>query len=45
MTQPYRQLIDSKRCTDRGLYDAVSRNFDRLTAEDASLIERHHAGS
>jgi len=37
---PYAQLIEIKRWADRGLYDAVSRNFERLTAEDASLMMR-----
>jgi uncharacterized damage-inducible protein DinB len=40
MIQPYSQLIDIKRWADRGLYDAVSRNLDRLTSEDASLMLR-----
>lgn len=40
MTQPYSQLIDIKRWADRGLYDAVNRNFGRLTSEDASLMLR-----
>ena len=38
--QPYAQLIDVKRWADRGLYDVVSRNFDRLTAEEASIMMR-----
>jgi uncharacterized damage-inducible protein DinB len=38
--QPYSQLIDVKRWADRGLYDVVSRNFDRLTAEEASIMLR-----
>jgi uncharacterized damage-inducible protein DinB len=38
--QPYAQLIDIKRWADRGLYDVVSRNFDRLTAEEASIMLR-----
>ena len=38
--QPYAQLIDVKRWADRGLYDVVSRNFDRLTAEEASIMLR-----
>ena len=41
MTQaPYSQLIEIKRWADRGLYDAVSRNFERLTPEDAWLMLR-----
>jgi hypothetical protein len=39
-SQPYAQLIDVKRWADRGLYDVVSRNFDRLTAEEASIMLR-----
>jgi uncharacterized damage-inducible protein DinB len=39
-SQPYAQLIDIKRWADRGLYDVVSRNFDRLTAEEASIMLR-----
>jgi uncharacterized damage-inducible protein DinB len=37
---PYSQLIEIKRWADRGLYDVVSRNFDRLTKEDASIMLR-----
>src|SRR6202161_127629 len=33
---PYTQLIDIKRWADRGLYEAVGRNSDRLSKEDAS---------
>jgi uncharacterized damage-inducible protein DinB len=40
MTQPYSQLIEVKRWADRGLYDVVSQNLDRLTGEDASLMLR-----
>ena len=38
--QPYSQLIAVKRWADRGLYDVVGRNFDRLTNEDASIVLR-----
>jgi uncharacterized damage-inducible protein DinB len=38
--QPYSQLIAIKRWADRGLYDVVSQNFDRLTNEDASIMLR-----
>ena len=38
--QPYSQLIAYKRWADRGLFDVVSRNFDRLTKEDASIMLR-----
>ena len=37
---PYSQLIAIKRWADRGLYEAVSRNFDRLTAEESSIVLR-----
>jgi uncharacterized damage-inducible protein DinB len=37
---PYSQLIAEKRWADRGLYDVVSRNFDRLTEQDASIMLR-----
>ena len=38
--QPYSQLIAVKRWADRGLYDVVGRNFDRLTNEEASIVLR-----
>jgi uncharacterized damage-inducible protein DinB len=38
--QPYSRLIEIKRWADRGLYDVVSRNFDRLTHEEASIMLR-----
>ena len=38
--QPYSKLIAIKRWADRGLYDVVSQNFDRLTNEDASILLR-----
>ena len=37
---PYSQLIDIKRWANRGLYDVVSRNIERLSNEDASLMLR-----
>lgn len=40
MTQPYSQLIAMKRWADRGLCEAVSRNIERLTREEASLLLR-----
>lgn len=40
MAQPYSQLIDVKRWADQGLYAAVSRNFDRLSGEEASIMLR-----
>ncbi|CAG4892636.1 DinB family protein [Paraburkholderia saeva] len=38
--QPYSKLVAIKRWADRGLYDAVTRNFDRLGSEDASIMLR-----
>jgi hypothetical protein len=40
MAQPYSELIDVKRWADRGLYEAVSRNFERLSSEQASIMLR-----
>ena len=40
MTQPYSQLIAMKRWADRGLYEAVSRNFARLGREESSIMLR-----
>lgn len=40
MTHPYCQLIEVKRWADRGLYDLVGRNLERLTGEDVSLALR-----
>ncbi len=37
---PYAQLIDIKRWADRGLYDAISRNLDRLPSEDIAIMLR-----
>jgi uncharacterized damage-inducible protein DinB len=37
---PYSQLIAEKRWADRGLYDVVSRNFDRLSPEESSIMLR-----
>ena len=39
-SQPYSQLMAIKRWADRGLYDVVSQNFDRLTQEEASIMLR-----
>jgi uncharacterized damage-inducible protein DinB len=36
----YSQLIEIKRWADRGLYDAVGRNFDRLSPEESSIMLR-----
>src|SRR5690606_34478998 len=41
MTQPsYLQLIEVKRWADRGLYAAVTRNFDQLSPEEGSIMLR-----
>ena len=37
---PYAQLIDIKRWADRGLYEAVGQNSDRLSKEDTFLMLR-----
>lgn len=37
---PYAQLVNVKRWADRGLYDAVSRNLERLSAEETSIMLR-----
>jgi uncharacterized damage-inducible protein DinB len=37
---PYSQLIAEKRWADHGLYDVVSRNFDRLSPEESSIMLR-----
>lgn len=36
----YSQLIAMKRWADLGLYDAVTRNVDRLSPEDSSIMLR-----
>ncbi len=38
--QPYSKLIAIKQWADRGLHDAVSQNFDRLSDEEASIMLR-----
>jgi uncharacterized damage-inducible protein DinB len=38
--QPYSKLIAIKQWADRGLYDVVSQNVDRLTREEASIMLR-----
>jgi uncharacterized damage-inducible protein DinB len=40
MLQPYSQLIDVKRWADRGLYAAVSRNLERLSSQEVSIMLR-----
>ncbi|HKS54686.1 MAG TPA: DinB family protein [Steroidobacteraceae bacterium] len=37
---PYSQLIDTKRWADRGLYDAVSHNFEHLNAGEGHIMLR-----
>lgn len=37
---PYSQLVRYKQWADRGLYDVVGRNLDRLPAQDAAIILR-----
>lgn len=39
-SQPYSQLMAIKQWADRGLYDVVSRNIERLTEEDRSFMLR-----
>ena len=39
-SQTYSQLMAIKRWADRGLYDVVGQNFDRLTQEEASIMLR-----
>ena len=38
--QPYSKLVAIKRWADRGLYEVLSQNLDRLTSEDASIMLR-----
>jgi uncharacterized damage-inducible protein DinB len=38
--QPYLQLIEIKRWADRGLYEAVGRNRERLSEADVSIMLR-----
>jgi len=40
MKKPYSQLVAEKRWADRGLYEVVGRNFDALSAADASIMLR-----
>jgi uncharacterized damage-inducible protein DinB len=37
---PYSQLVCYKQWADRGLYDVVGRNLDRLGAQDAAIMWR-----
>jgi uncharacterized damage-inducible protein DinB len=38
--QPYTQLVEIKRWADRGLYDVLSRNLERLSNEESSIMLR-----
>ena len=38
--QPYAQLIEIKRWADRGLYEAVRDNLERLTGEETVIVRR-----
>jgi uncharacterized damage-inducible protein DinB len=38
--QPYAQLIDIKRWADRGLYEAIANNLERLTEGDVAIMLR-----
>lgn len=40
LCQPYSQLIAMKRWADRGLYDVVSQNFERLSQEEVAIMLR-----
>lgn len=40
VNHPYSQLIEIKRWADRGLYESVTQNFDRLSPEDAFTMLR-----
>ena len=40
LRQPHAQLIEVKRWADHGLYDAVIREFDKLSTEDAFIMLR-----
>jgi uncharacterized damage-inducible protein DinB len=37
---PYSQLVRYKQWADRGLYDVVGRNLDRLDVQDAAIMLR-----
>jgi uncharacterized damage-inducible protein DinB len=39
-SQPYSQLIRYKQWADRGLYDVVAQNLERLDAQDAAILFR-----
>ena len=37
-THPYPQLVRYKQWADRGLYDVVGQNLDRLDTQDAAIL-------
>ena len=37
---PHAQLVSCKRWADRGLYDVIGQNLDRLGSEDAAILLR-----
>jgi uncharacterized damage-inducible protein DinB len=37
---PYAQLVSYKRWADRGLYEVIGQNLDRLGAQDAAILLR-----
>lgn len=39
-SQPYSALVCYKQWADRGLYEVIGRNLDRLSAEDAAILVR-----
>ncbi len=40
MTRPYSQLVRYIQWADRGLYEVVGKNLDRLSAEDTTILLR-----
>ena len=40
ISQPYSQLVRYKQWADRGLYDVVAENLDRLDAQDVAILLR-----
>jgi uncharacterized damage-inducible protein DinB len=40
VTNPYSQLVAIKRWADRGLCDAVGRNFERLSRDESTIMLR-----
>jgi uncharacterized damage-inducible protein DinB len=39
-SQPHLQLVRYKQWADRGLYDVIGQNLDRLDAQDAAILLR-----